>query len=58
LPHAVVDGNVFRVLARIFGIDKTVDTNEGKRFFTTLANKLLDKKQPGLYNQALWILVQ
>jgi A/G-specific adenine glycosylase len=53
LPHAVVDGNVFRVLARIFGINKTVDTTKGKQFFTTLANELLDKKQPGLYNQAI-----
>jgi A/G-specific adenine glycosylase len=53
LPYAVVDGNVFRVLARIFGIDKPVDSTEGKRLFTELANKLLDKKQPGLYNQAI-----
>ena len=53
LPHAVVDGNVFRVLARVFGIDKPVDSTEGKQFFTALANELLDKKQPGLYNQAI-----
>lgn len=53
LPHAVVDGNVFRVLARIFGIDKPIDSTEGKKYFTSLANELLDKKQPGLYNQAI-----
>lgn len=53
LPHAVVDGNVFRVIARVFGISKAIDTTEGKKFFTTLANELLDKKQPGIYNQAL-----
>ena len=53
LPHAVVDGNVFRVLARIFGIHKKVDSTEGKQFFTALANELQDKKQPGLYNQAI-----
>jgi A/G-specific adenine glycosylase len=53
LPHAVVDGNVFRVLARIFGIYTPIDTAEGKNKFTELANKLLDKKQPGLYNQAI-----
>jgi A/G-specific adenine glycosylase len=53
LPHAVVDGNVFRVLARIFGIDKPADSTEGKKYFTLLANELLDKKQPGLYNQAI-----
>ena len=34
LPHAVVDGNVFRVLARIFGIDKPIDSTEGKKYFT------------------------
>ena len=53
LPHAVVDGNVYRVLARIFGISKPVDSTEGKKFFSALANKLLDKQQPGLYNQAI-----
>ena len=53
LPYAVVDGNVFRVLARYFGIAKAIDSNDGKQFFTLLANKLLDKKQPGKYNQAL-----
>lgn len=53
LPHAVVDGNVFRVLARLYGISTPVDSTEGKKIFTTLANELLDKKQPGLYNQAI-----
>jgi A/G-specific adenine glycosylase len=53
LPHAVVDGNVFRVLARVFGIDKAVDSTEGKKYFTALAEELLDKKQPGIYNQAI-----
>ncbi len=53
LPYAVVDGNVFRVLARYFGIATAIDSNEGKLFFTLLANKLLDKKQPGIHNQAL-----
>lgn len=53
LPYAVVDGNVFRVLARLFGIDKPIDSTTGKKFFTELADELLDKKQPGLYNQAI-----
>ena len=53
LPHAVVDGNVFRVIARIFGIDKATHTAEGKKFFLQLADELLDKKQPGMYNQAI-----
>ena len=53
LPYAVVDGNVNRVLARFFGISKAIDNIEGKRTFTDLANTLLDKKRPGLYNQAI-----
>jgi A/G-specific adenine glycosylase len=53
LPYAVVDGNVFRVLARVFGIGKPIDSTIGKKFFTALAEELLDKKQSGLYNQAI-----
>lgn len=53
LPHAVVDGNVYRVLSRIFGIKKAVDTTKGKKYFNTLATELLNKKQPGIYNQAI-----
>ena len=53
LPHAVVDGNVFRVLARVFGIYRPIDSTGGKKYFTDLANQLLDKKQPGVYNQAI-----
>ncbi|MBI3883356.1 MAG: A/G-specific adenine glycosylase [Sphingobacteriales bacterium] len=53
LSHAVVDGNVFRVLSRFFGIATPIDSTEGKKEFTALANILLDKKQPGIYNQAL-----
>jgi A/G-specific adenine glycosylase len=53
LPYAVVDGNVFRVLARYFGEAKAIDSNEGKKFFTRLAQKLLVKEDPALYNQAI-----
>jgi A/G-specific adenine glycosylase len=53
LPHAVVDGNVYRVLSRVFGIKKPVDSSEGKKYFNDLANELLSKKQPGIYNQAI-----
>jgi A/G-specific adenine glycosylase len=53
LPRAVVDGNVFRVLARYFGIDTAIDSTEGKRIFSALAENLLDKKNPAIYNQAL-----
>ena len=53
LPHAVVDGNVFRVLSRFFANNTPIDSTEGKKTFTALANELLDKKEPGIYNQAL-----
>ena len=52
-PYAVVDGNVMRVLARFFAIDTAIDSNEGKRIFSTLANQLIDQKNAGLYNQAI-----
>ncbi|HRD57009.1 MAG TPA: A/G-specific adenine glycosylase [Ferruginibacter sp.] len=53
LPYAVVDGNVTRVLARFFGINKAVDTTEGKKHFSQLAQHLLHKTKPALYNQAI-----
>ncbi len=53
LPYAVVDGNVFRVLARYFGNSTATDSTAGKKMFTVLAEELLDKKQPGIYNQAI-----
>ena len=53
LPYAVVDGNVFRVLARYFGISTPIDSLAGKHFFGKLASDLLNKKEPGEYNQAL-----
>ncbi len=52
-PYAVVDGNVFRVLSRFFGIEVPVDTSEGKKKYSILAKELLDKKNPGVYNQAI-----
>lgn len=53
LPHAVVDGNVFRVLARYFGIDTPFDTTAGKIEFTRLAGELLDPSNSSAYNQAI-----
>lgn len=53
LPYPVVDGNVLRVLARIYGIDKPIDSAKGKNILNELAGKLLSKKLPGIYNQAI-----
>jgi A/G-specific adenine glycosylase len=53
LPYAVVDGNVIRVLARYFGVTKPFDSTAGKKFFAELAQELLEKKRPGIYNQAI-----
>ena len=53
LPHAVVDGNVFRIFARYFGIHTPTDTKEGLQIFNTIAFENLAKKQAGIYNQAL-----
>ncbi|MBA2249257.1 MAG: A/G-specific adenine glycosylase [Chitinophagaceae bacterium] len=53
LPHAVVDGNVFRVLSRYFGNKIPVDSKEGKVIYNQLAGELLDTSNPALYNQAI-----
>lgn len=53
LPHAVVDGNVYRVLSRYLGIDTPIDSGEGKKIFAQVAAEFLDPKNPGDHNQAL-----
>jgi A/G-specific adenine glycosylase len=53
LPHAVVDGNVYRVLSRYFGIETAIDTTAGKKSFEALAGELLDKNSSATYNQAI-----
>lgn len=52
-PVAVVDGNVFRVLSRIFGIQTAIDTSKGKKEFEVLARELLADNPPGIFNQAV-----
>lgn len=52
-PKAAVDGNVFRFLSRYFGITEPINTLKGKKLFTNVANELLDKTRPGLFNQAM-----
>lgn len=50
---AVVDGNVYRVLARLFGIEEDIASSQGQKMFRLLANKIVPKKEAGNYNQAL-----
>lgn len=50
---AVLDGNVFRVLARYFGIEEPINSTIGKKKFSTLAQDLIEDQQPSLYNQAI-----
>lgn len=53
LPEPVVDGNVYRVLARIFGIATPIDSTTGRKEFRELAARLVDKQNPGDHNQAV-----
>lgn len=53
LPMAVVDGNVYRVLARHYGISTPINTTEGKKEFAALAQSLLPAAEPSAYNQAI-----
>jgi len=50
---AVVDGNVYRVLARYFGMDEPINSTKGKKDFQLLANEILNQDNPGLHNQAM-----
>lgn len=52
-PYATVDGNVYRVYARLFDLDLPIDTSAGRKAFAQMADELLDRRHPGAYNQAL-----
>lgn len=52
-PAAVVDGNVYRVLSRVFGIETAINSTKGIKEFKKLAQLLIDPGQPGTYNQAV-----
>lgn len=53
MPYAVVDGNVYRVLSRYFGIEIPIDSTAGRKHFAALAQELLDENRPAVYNQAI-----
>ena len=52
-PREVVDGNVARVIARIFGVEEAVNGTAGKKQVAALARELLDHADPGTHNQAM-----
>ena len=53
LPCAVLDGNVYRVLARLFASATPIDTTQGKKEFQLLADTLLDPRYAAIHNQAI-----
>ncbi len=53
LPYPVLDGNVFRVLARFFGDATPVDSAAARALFTRMAGSVLDREHPGAFNQAI-----
>ena len=52
-PHAAVDGNVYRVLSRLFADTTPIDTTQGQKHFRNLAEQVLNREEPGLHNQAM-----
>jgi A/G-specific adenine glycosylase len=52
-PVPVLDGNVYRVLSRIFDIETPINSNEGKQIFNRLAQQLISNSMPDIYNQAI-----
>lgn len=53
LPHAVVDGNVYRVLSRYFDINTPIDSGTGKKMFNDLAQSLIEPEEAATHNQAI-----
>ena len=53
MPYPVLDGNVFRVLSRLFGIHAPIDTGKGRKEFAYMAETLMDLTEPATYNQAI-----
>ena len=53
LPHAVLDGNVFRVLSRVCDDPTNIASSTGRKHFARLADEMLDRTNPGTFNQAM-----
>lgn len=52
-PVAAVDGNVYRIFSRYYGIYTPIDTTQGKKELNALAQEMVDRQQPDIYNQAI-----
>ena len=52
-PKAVLDGNVYRVLSRIYNVSAVINSSAGKKKMQTIADKLLPQSNTGIYNQAM-----
>lgn len=53
LPYPALDGNVYRVLSRLYDCEIAFDTTQGKKHFRQLAEELLDRERPRLFNSAI-----
>ena len=53
LPYPALDGNVYRVLSRLYDCEIAFDTTQGKKHFRKLAEELLDRGRPRLFNSAI-----
>ena len=53
LPYPAMDGNVYRVVARLLDIDEAFDTSAGKKLFHKRLESLLDREHPRLFNSAI-----
>src|SRR6185503_8533319 len=52
-PHAVLDGNVYRVLSRIYGLEIPINAPGARNIYQKYADELLNKKRPGIFNEAM-----
>lgn len=52
-PYPAIDGNIYRVLSRYYGINTPIDSSKGKKEFQELAEELINEHDPGMHNQAL-----
>ena len=53
IPEPVVDGNVYRVLSRYFGVEHPINTTKGAKYFKELAREVMDKENVRDYNQGI-----